>query len=95
MQQALQDLNKVAKVHGSFVNSDDGELLAYLAPDEFNEDLLREAGRIAIQGFQGIESTGYNVKRIELEYKSYRLINQRINGGVISIICDTIISFLY
>jgi predicted regulator of Ras-like GTPase activity (Roadblock/LC7/MglB family) len=92
MQQALQDLNKVAKVYGSFVNSDDGELLAFLAPDEFSEDLLREAGRIAIQGFQGIESTGYNVKKIELEFKNYRLINQRIAGGVISVICDTVIS---
>ena len=92
MQQALKDLNKVAKVYGSFVNTDDGELVAYDAPENFTEDLLREAGRIAIQGFQGIESTGYNVKKIELEYKKYRLINQRVSGGVISVICDTIIS---
>ncbi|MCD4820342.1 MAG: hypothetical protein K8S23_16815 [Candidatus Cloacimonetes bacterium] len=92
MQRALKDLNKVAKVQGSFVNTNDGDLVAFDAPDLFNESMLREAGRIAIQGFQGIESTGYNVKKIELEFEKYRLIIQRVEGGVISVICDKIIS---
>ena len=89
---ALTDLNKVAKVFGSFVNNDNDELIAYNMPEEFTPDMLKEAGRISLQGFQGIESTGYSVKRIDLEYDKYRLINSRIDGGTISVLCSKNIS---
>ncbi len=89
---ALTDLNKVAKVYGSFVNNDNDELVAYNMPDEFTPSMLKEAGRISLQGFQGIESTGYQVKRIDLEFEKYRLINSRIKGGIISVLCSKNIS---
>lgn len=89
---ALNDLNKVAKVFGSFINNDNDELVAYNMPDEFTPDMLKEAGRISLQGFQGIESTGYSVKKIDLEYDKYRLINSRIDGGIISVLCSKNIS---
>jgi len=92
LNKALTDLNKVAKVFGSFVNNDNDELIAYNMPDEFTPDMLKEAGRISLQGFQGIESTGYAVKRIDLEYGKYRLINSRIDGGIISVLCSKNIS---
>ena len=92
MKQALEDLTKVAKVFGSFVNDEDGNLVAYNMPSGFDENMLKEAGRISIQGFQGIESTGYTVDRIELEFSENRLINRRITGGVISVLCAKRIS---
>ena len=92
IEKALADLNKVAKVFGSFVNNDNDELVAYNMPDEFTPSMLKEAGRISLQGFQGIESTGYQVKRIDLEFENYRLINNRINGGIISVLCSKNIS---
>ena len=89
---ALTDLNKVAKVFGSFVNNDNDELIAYNMPEEFTPNKLKEAGRISLQGFQGIESTGYQVSRIDLEFEKYRLINTRIKGGIISVLCSKNIS---
>ncbi|MBN1327638.1 MAG: hypothetical protein JW996_06785 [Candidatus Cloacimonetes bacterium] len=92
MQDALKHLNRVLRVYGSFVNNEEGELLAHIMPKGFSVKVLKDTGQQALQGFQGIESSGFAINRVVWDYENYLIISERINGGIVSVLCDKSIS---
>lgn len=92
MNDALKHLNRVLRVYGSFVNNEEGELVAHIMPKGFSVKMLTETGQQALQGFQGIEANGFTITRVTWDYENYLIISQRINGGIISVLCDKSIS---
>jgi len=92
MEDALKHLNRVLRVYGSFVNNEEGELISHMMPKGFTVKILRETGQQILQGFQGIESSGFDINSVIWDYENYLIIAQRINGGVISVLCDKSIS---
>lgn len=92
MQDALKHLNRVLRVYGSFVNNEEGELIAHMMPKGFSVKMLRDTGQQALQGFQGIESSGMAINNVIWDYENYLIIAQRINGGIITVLCDRSIS---
>ena len=92
MNDALKHLNRVLRVYGSFVNNEEGELVAHIMPKGFSVKMLTETGQQALQGFQGIEANGFTITRVTWDYENYLIISQRISGGIISVLCDKSIS---
>ena len=92
MKNALKHLNRVLRVYGSFVNNEEGELVAHIMPRGFTAKMLTETGQQALQGFQGIEANGFTINRVTWDYENYLIISQRTSGGIITILCDRSIS---
>jgi predicted regulator of Ras-like GTPase activity (Roadblock/LC7/MglB family) len=88
MENILKDINAVVGVTGSFVCDNEGQILAKLLPDVFDEVSLSSVGRIMAQTIAGLElARRRKVGGLELVYREGRLVVKNLRVGHLCILC--------
>jgi predicted regulator of Ras-like GTPase activity (Roadblock/LC7/MglB family) len=88
MENALQDVNAVVGVSGSFVCDGEGQVLASALPGIFDETMLSNAGRTVAQTIAGLELTRRRkVGDLDLVYRGGRLVVKNLRVGYLCILC--------
>lgn len=88
METILRDINAVVGVTGSFICDKDGEVLARLLPDIFDENLVSSVGRTMVQTIAGLKiARRRKVGDIDLLYDQGRLIVKSLGEGCLCILC--------
>jgi predicted regulator of Ras-like GTPase activity (Roadblock/LC7/MglB family) len=90
MENILRDINAVVGVTGSFVCNDEGQMVAKLMPEVFDDDLLSPVGRTMAQTIAGLKiAQRRKVGDIDLLYDGGRLIVKSVGEGCLCILCVT------
>jgi predicted regulator of Ras-like GTPase activity (Roadblock/LC7/MglB family) len=90
MENILRDINAVVGVTGSFVCNDEGQMVAKLMPEVFDDDLLSPVGRTMAQTIAGLKiAQRRKVGDIDLLYDGGRLIVKNVGEGCLCILCVT------
>lgn len=88
MEDILKDINAVVGVTGSFVCSEEGQVLARVLPDVFDVNMLSSIGRTLAQTIAGLETTNRRkVGDMDLVYGGGRLIVKNLGEGCLCILC--------
>ena len=90
MEGILQDVNAVVGVTGSFVTASDGEMLARVLPDVFDDAVLSPVARTMAQTVAGLHTARRRkVGDIDLLYGDSRLVVKGLGSahGVLCILC--------
>jgi predicted regulator of Ras-like GTPase activity (Roadblock/LC7/MglB family) len=88
MENILKDVNAVVGVTGSFVCDGEGQVLAKLLPNIFDETLLLPVGRTMSQTIAGLRiARRRKVGDIDLLYDQGRLIVKSAGEGCLCVIC--------
>jgi hypothetical protein len=88
----LQLIQDVDWVVGSFIANPSGELLAYLMPPEFGEEVLRRtASRVACV-VRSAELCGVEVDQCELSLSRYQLVMNRGAAGMVCVLVEAPVS---
>jgi len=88
MENALQNVNAVVGVSGSFVCDGEGQVLASALPDVFDETMLSNVGRTVAQTIAGLElARRRKVGDLDLVYREGRLVVKNLRVGYLCILC--------
>ena len=88
METILKDINAVVGVTGSFVCDDEGQVMAKLMPQVFDDNLLSPVGRTMAQTIAGLKiAQRRKVGDIDLLYDEGRLIFKSVGEGCLCILC--------
>jgi predicted regulator of Ras-like GTPase activity (Roadblock/LC7/MglB family) len=88
MEIILKDINAVVGVTGSFVCNDEGQIMARLMPDVFDEDLLSPVARTIAQTIAGLKiARRRKVGDLDLLYDQGRFIVKSVGEGCLCILC--------
>jgi predicted regulator of Ras-like GTPase activity (Roadblock/LC7/MglB family) len=88
METILKDINAVVGVTGSFVCNDDGQIVARLMPNIFDDNLLSPVGRTIAQTIAGLKiAQRCKIGDIDLVYDEGRVIVKSIDEGCLCILC--------
>ncbi len=92
MQIALEEINTVLGVTGSFVCASDGTIPAQAMPPSFDTAQLSLAARIASQTLNALETSRQRVTEVDLSFGQSRLLLKNLRGGAIVILCSSSIN---
>ncbi len=88
METILKDINAVVGVMGSFVCDGEGQIVARLMLNVFDEDLLSPVGRTMAQTIAGLKiAQRCKIGDIDLVYDEGRLIVKSVDEGCLCILC--------
>jgi predicted regulator of Ras-like GTPase activity (Roadblock/LC7/MglB family) len=88
METILKDINAVVGVTGSFVCNDEGQIVARLMPNIFDDNLLSPVGRTIAQTIAGLKiAQRCKIGDIDLVYDEGRIIVKSIDEGCLCILC--------
>jgi predicted regulator of Ras-like GTPase activity (Roadblock/LC7/MglB family) len=88
METILKDINAVVGVTGSFVCSDEGQIVAKLVPNIFDDNLLSPVGRTIAQTIAGLKiAQRCKIGDIDLVYDEGRVIVKSVDEGCLCILC--------
>lgn len=88
METILKDINAVVGVTGSFVCDVEGQIVAKLMPNVFDDNLLSPVGRTMAQTIAGLKiAQRCKIGDIDLVYDEGRLIVKIIDEGCLCILC--------
>lgn len=88
METILRDINAVVGVTGSFVCDGEGQIVAKLIPNTFNDNLLSPVGRTIAQTIAGLKiAQRCKIGDIDLVYDEGRVIVKSIDEGFLCILC--------
>ena len=88
METILKDINAVVGVTGSFVCDGEGQIVARLMPNVFDDNLLSPVGRTMAQTIAGLKvAQRCKIGNIDLVYDEGRLIVKSIDEGCLCILC--------
>jgi predicted regulator of Ras-like GTPase activity (Roadblock/LC7/MglB family) len=88
METILKDINAVVGVTGSFVCDGEGQIVARLMPNVFDEALLSPVGRTMAQTIAGLKiAQRCRIGDIDLVYDEGRLIVKSVDQGCLCILC--------
>jgi predicted regulator of Ras-like GTPase activity (Roadblock/LC7/MglB family) len=88
METILKDINAVVGVTGSFVCDGEGQIVAKLMPNVFDDNLLSPVGRTIAQTIAGLKiAQRCNIGDIDLVYDEGRLIVKSVDEGCLCILC--------
>ena len=88
MKNILEDINAVKGVTGSFVCTNDGQVLATALPEPFDEAALSAVGRLLSQTVAGLATVRRRkVSDIDLVYEQGRLVAKNLREGCLCILC--------
>ena len=88
METILRDINAVVGVTGSFVCNGEGQIVAKLMPDIFDDNLLSPVGRTIAQTIAGLKiAQRCKIGDIDLVYDEGRVIVKSIDEGFLCILC--------
>ena len=91
-QRALQLIQDVEGVVGSFVADAGGELLAQLSPPELSEPALRRTALRVARIVRCAELCELDVRRCDLCFDRFQLLIWRFAGGVLGVLCTAPVS---
>jgi hypothetical protein len=88
-QQIIGSLRGVPKVQGSFLSSDSGVILANDMPRFLSASLLQVVSvkLLALNAAMGDGTDAF--RQVEVQYRDYTLLGQRIRGGILCVLADT------
>lgn len=88
METILKDINAVVGVTGSFVCDGEGQIVAKLMPNSFDDNLLSPVGRTMAQTIAGLKiAQRCKIGDIDLVYDEGRIIVKSIDEGCLCILC--------
>ena len=88
METILKDINAVVGVTGSFVCDGEGQIVAKVMPNVFDDTLLSPAGRTIAQTIAGLKiAQRCEIGDIDLVYDEGRVIVKSIDEGCLCILC--------
>jgi predicted regulator of Ras-like GTPase activity (Roadblock/LC7/MglB family) len=88
METILKDINAVVGVTGSFVCDGEGQIVARLMPNVFDEALLSPVGRTMAQTIAGLKiAQRCKIGDVDLVYDEGRLIVKSVDEGCLCILC--------
>ena len=95
MKEILKNITSLPAVHGAFVCSPDGALLARSLPEVFEESMLSQVGEVTGRTIAGLETTG-TVRELDLAYSDIRLLVKNLGEGQLFVLCqpETNVAFL-
>src|SRR4051812_14080923 len=91
-QRALQLIQDVEGVVGSFVADAGGDLLAQLSPPELSEPALRRTALRVARIVRCAELCELDVRRCDLRFDRFQLLIWRFTGGVLGVLCAAPVS---
>jgi len=91
-QRALQLIQDVAGVVGSFVSDPGGELLARLSPPELSEPALRRTALRVARIVRCAELCELDVRHCDLRFDHLQLLVWRFAGGVLGVLVSAPVS---
>ncbi len=88
METILKDINAVVGVTGSFICDGEGQIVAKLMPNIFDDNLLSPVGRTVAQTIAGLKiAQRCRIGDIDLVYDEGRVIVKSIDEGCLCILC--------
>lgn len=87
METALQEINAVAGVNGSFACASNGKIIAQVMPSTYEPAKLSAVARLAVQTFNALELSRQRVSDVDLVFTQQRLILKNLRGGILVILC--------
>lgn len=87
METALQDINAVAGVTGSFACASNGKIIGQAMPQTYDAGRLDSVARLAVQTFNALEQSKQPVNDVDLVYTQNHLILKNLRGGILVILC--------
>jgi predicted regulator of Ras-like GTPase activity (Roadblock/LC7/MglB family) len=88
METILKDINAVVGVTGSFVCDGEGQIVAKLMPNVFDDSLLSPVGRTIAQTIAGLKiAQRCKIGDIDLVYDGGRVIVKSVDEGCLCILC--------
>jgi predicted regulator of Ras-like GTPase activity (Roadblock/LC7/MglB family) len=88
MEKILKDINAVVGVTGSFVCNEEGQVVAKLMPNVFDNNTLSPVGRTMAQTIAGLKiARECTVGDLDLLYEQGRLIVKNVGEGCLCILC--------
>jgi hypothetical protein len=91
-ERALQRIQDVEGVVGSFVSNAGGELLARHSPPEFTDTALRRTALRVARIVRCAELCELDVRRCDLRFDRYQLLIWRFAGGVLGVLAVALVS---
>ena len=88
MESALQEINAVAGVNGSFACISNGQVISQAMPDSFDSARLTALARLATQTFNALELSRQHVTEVDLVFEQQRLALKNLRGGILVILCE-------
>lgn len=82
----LKQLNTILGVIGSFVYSDEGKVVAQLAP-RYTDEQVQRAARLAHQALRTLEGSGVRLTDVDLTFGQGYVVLKNLRGGVLGIVC--------
>ena len=88
MDKILKDINAVVGVTGSFVCNEEGQVVAKLMPNVFDNNTLSPVGRTMAQTIAGLKiARECTIGDLDLLYEQGRLIVKNVGEGCLCILC--------
>jgi predicted regulator of Ras-like GTPase activity (Roadblock/LC7/MglB family) len=88
MEKILKDINAVVGVTGSFVCNEEGQVVAKLMPNVFDNNTLSPVGRTMAQTIAGLKiARECTIGDLDLLYEQGRLIVKNVGEGCLCILC--------
>jgi predicted regulator of Ras-like GTPase activity (Roadblock/LC7/MglB family) len=88
MEKILKDINAVVGVTGSFVCNEEGQIVAKLMPNVFDNSTLSPVGRTMAQTIAGLKiARECTIGDLDLLYEQGRLIVKNVGEGCLCILC--------
>lgn len=88
METILGDINAVVGVTGSFVCNGEGQIVAKVMPNSFDDNLLSPVGRTMAQTIAGLKiAQRCKIGDVDLVYDEGRVIVKCIDEGYLCILC--------
>jgi len=87
MESALQEINAIAGVNGSFACVSNGKIIAQAMPDSFDSARLTALARLVTQTFNALELSRQHVNEVDLVFEQQRFVMKNLRGGILVILC--------
>ena len=87
MDAALEEINVVAGVHGSFAFASSGKVIAQAMPAPYDAARLGAIARLVTQTFDALAVSQQQLNDVDLIFDQHRLVLKNLSGGVLAILC--------
>lgn len=88
LESALQEINTVHGVIGSFVCLNDGSLVAQVVPKSIMSAQIAAAASVVAQTVQAIDTLEHQVLDADLLYENAHVVWKNMGGGLLVILCQ-------